>query len=185
MRLRAADYRAMPWKNGQGMTREIAREPADGEFLWRLSIAEVAASGDFSLFPGYDRTITLIEGAGMRLAFEEAPAQAILARFEPFDFSGDWHCRCSLVAGPVRDFNLMVDRRRARGRTEVLRLDGNPVERNVESGWLLVYCAEGALSAGSFAAETGDTILLESGSHEIAGRQAVALVMSVHMLRGR
>ena len=89
--------------------------PAEGDFLWRLSIAEVAASGDFSLFPGYDRTITLIEGAGMRLAFEEAPEKAILKRFEPFDFSGDWHCRCSLAAGPVRDFNLMVDRRPRRG----------------------------------------------------------------------
>jgi environmental stress-induced protein Ves len=185
MRLRAADYRAMPWKNGQGMTREIAREPADGDFLWRLSIAEVAASGDFSLFPGYDRTITLIEGAGMRLAFDEVPEKVILSRFESFDFSGDWHCRCSLVAGPVRDFNLMVDRSRAQGRTEVLRLDGHPVERRVESGWLLVYCAEGRLSAGGFTAETGDTIRLKAGSHEIAGTHGFALVMSVHMLRGR
>ena len=185
MRIRAADYRAMAWKNGQGMTREIGREPAEADFLWRLSIAEVAASGDFSLFPGYDRTITLIEGAGIRLAFEEAPERAILRRFEPFDFSGDWHCRCSLAAGPVRDFNLMVDRRRAQGRTEVLRLDGQPLERRVESGWLLVYCAEGALSAGGFPAEAGDTIRLESGPHEITGREGVALLMSVHMLRGR
>jgi len=185
MRIRTADYRAMPWNNGQGMTREIAREPAAGDFLWRLSIAEVAASGDLSLFPGYDRTITLIEGAGMRLAFEEAPEKAILNRFEPFAFSGDWHCRCSLVAGPVRDFNLMVDRRRAQGSTELLRLDGNPVERSVESGWLLIYCAEGALTAGGVAAEAGDTIRLESGSYEITGRDALALVMSVHMLRGR
>ena len=80
--LAAAGYRRMPWKNGQGVTREIAREPAEGEdFLWRLSIAEVAASGDFSLFPGYDRTITLIEGAGMRLVFEEAPEKRIEHRF--------------------------------------------------------------------------------------------------------
>lgn len=185
MRIRAADYRAMAWKNGQGMTREIAREPGEGDFLWRLSIAEVAASGDFSLFPGYDRTITLIEGAGMHLAFEEAPEKAILQHFEPFDFSGDWHCRCSLIAGPVRDFNLMVDRRRARGKTEVLRLDGSPVERRVESGWSLIYCAEGRLLAGGFAVEAGDTIRLEAGSHKVDGRGATALVMSVHMLRGR
>lgn len=185
MRIRAVDYRAMAWKNGQGMTREIAREPKEGDFLWRLSIAEVAASGDFSLFPGYDRTITLIEGAGMRLAFGEAPEKAILDRFEPFDFSGDWHCRCTLVAGPVRDFNLMVDRSRAQGKTEVLRLDGSPVERRIEFGWLLVYCAEGALSAGGITAEAGDTVRLESGAHEIAGSEGIALVMSVHMLRGR
>ena len=58
MRIRAADYRAMAWKNGQGMTREIAREPGDGDFLWRLSIAEVAASGDFSLrFVGQSRNV--------------------------------------------------------------------------------------------------------------------------------
>ena len=175
----------MPWKNGQGVTREIAREPGTGEdFLWRLSLAEIAASGDFSLFPGYDRTITLIEGAGMRLVFEEAPEKRIERRFEPFDFSGDWFCHCKLIAGPVRDFNLMVDRKRARGRTEVLRLSGSPVRRSVEAGWFLVYCAEGALSAGGTWAEAGDTVRLGPGDHEIEG-DGLALVMSVHMLRGR
>lgn len=185
MRLPASGYRVMPWKNGQGITREIAREPASGEdFLWRLSIAEVAASGDFSPFPGYDRTISLIEGAGMRLIFEEAPEKRIEHRFEPFDFNGDWFCHCKLIAGPVRDFNLMVDRKRARGRTEVLSLSESAIRRSVEAGWLLVYCAEGALSAGGTSAEAGDTVRLGPGSHEIEG-DGLALVMSVHMLRGR
>jgi environmental stress-induced protein Ves len=175
----------MPWKNGQGITREIAREPATGEdFLWRLSIAEVAASGDFSLFPGYARTITLIEGAGMRLVFEEAPEKRIERRFEPFDFSGDWFCHCKLISGPVRDFNLMVDRKRAWGKTEAVRLSGPPLEQSVEAGWLFVYCAEGALSAGGFAAEAGDTIRLGPGSHEIEG-DGLALFISVHMLFGK
>jgi len=175
----------MPWRNGQGVTREIAREPATGEdFLWRLSIAEVAASGDFSLFPGYERTITLIEGAGMRLVFEEAPEKRIERRFEPFEFSGDWFCHCKLIAGPVRDFNLMVDRKRAWGKTEAVRLSGPPLEQNVEAGWLFVHCAEGALSAGGFAAEAGDTIRLGPGSHEIEG-DGLALFISVHMLFGK
>jgi environmental stress-induced protein Ves len=175
----------MPWKNGQGTTREIAREPGTGEdFLWRLSIAEVAASGDFSLFPGYDRTITLIEGAGMRLVFEEAPEKRIERRFEPFDFKGDWFCHCKLISGPVRDFNLMVDRKRAWGKTEAVRLSGPPLEQSVEAGWLFVYCAEGALSAGGFAAEAGDTIRLGPGSHEIEG-DGLALFISVHMLFGK
>lgn len=179
----------MPWKNGQGTTLEVAREPApeDGggaDFLWRLSIAEVAQSGEFSLFPGYDRTITLIEGAGMRLAFAEAPEKTIDRPFVPFDFSGDWHCRCTLLGGPVRDFNLMFDRRRARGGTEALRLGSQPVARTVEAGWLLVYCAEGRLSAGGFGAEAGDTIRLEQGFHEIEG-SGLALAISVHMLFGR
>ena len=185
MLLKAAGYRPMPWKNGQGMTREIACEPASGEgFLWRLSIAEVAASGDFSLFAGYDRTIALASGAGMRLDFAEAPAKVIDRRFEPFGFSGDWHCRCSLLAGPVSDFNLMVDRGRARATTEVLRLEAAPVERRAMDGWLLVYCAEGALKAGGFDATAGDTVRLPAGRHRLDGI-GLALVMSVHMLRGR
>jgi uncharacterized protein len=191
MLLKATGYRAMPWRNGQGLTREIAREPAEGEaFLWRLSIAEVAASGEFSLFPDYDRTITLIEGRGMRLDFDEAPSHAIERPFEPFGFSGDWHCRCSLLGGPVRDFNLMVDRARAEARTEVIRLGGAPVDIEIEDGWLLVYCAEGRLANGSATAESGDTLQLGPARHRLSGSDALALVMKVralpgHMLRGR
>ncbi len=37
------------------------------EFLWRVSIADVERDGPFSRFPGIDRTIVLLEGAGMRL----------------------------------------------------------------------------------------------------------------------
>src|SRR5262245_55036032 len=111
MKLTPAQYRTMSWKNGQGITHEIAREPAAGDaLLWRLSIAEVAADGEFSLFPGIDRTITLIDGAGMELDFDEAPVERIDRPFTPFDFSGDWRCRCRLIKGAIRDFNLMVDR---------------------------------------------------------------------------
>ena len=186
MILPASGYRSMAWKNGQGITHEIAREPATGDsFLWRLSIAEVAADGDFSLFPGCDRTITLIQGAGMELDFDEAPAKRIDRPFMPFDFAGDWHCRCRLIDGPIRDFNLMVDRTRLRAETRVLRLSEAPVEVDVASGRFLVYCAEGKLGAGEFTAEAGDTLNLGPGRHSIAGPGALALVMRLHMRRGR
>jgi uncharacterized protein len=186
MILPASGYRSMAWKNGQGITYEIAREPATGDsFLWRLSIAEVATDGDFSLFPGCDRTITLIQGAGMELDFDEAPAKRIDRPFMPFDFPGDWHCRCRLIDGPIRDFNLMVDRRRLRAETRVLRLSEAPVEVDVASGRFLVYCAEGKLGAGEFTAEAGDTLNLGAGRYGIAGPGALALVMSLHIRRGR
>jgi len=58
-------------RNGGGVTLEIAREPATGsEFLWRLSLATVAASGPFSMYAGYQRSVTLIGGAGFRLAVD-------------------------------------------------------------------------------------------------------------------
>ncbi len=186
MRIAKAQYRAMPWKNGQGITHEIAREPAAGDsFLWRLSVAEVAADGDFSLFPGIDRTISLIEGAGMVLDFDEAPAARIDRKFQPFDFSGDWHCRCRLIGGPIRDFNLMVDRSRMRAGTAVMRPGDKPVEVYIADGSLLVYCGEGQLSAGGFSAEAGDTLSLGPGRHRVEGHQASALVMGLHMRRGR
>ncbi|MGR7000643.1 HutD/Ves family protein [Yinghuangia aomiensis] len=57
-----------PWRNGGGETREVAAEPsADGGFAWRVSIATIAQDGPFSAFPGVDRTITLLEGAGVHL----------------------------------------------------------------------------------------------------------------------
>jgi environmental stress-induced protein Ves len=52
----ANEYRRERWKNGLGWTREIAREPADGDaWTWRLSIAEVEKDGPFSAFPCCDR----------------------------------------------------------------------------------------------------------------------------------
>ena len=48
-----ASFVARPWKNGGGITHEVIRVPADPEdFRWRVSMAEVAASGPFSRFTG-------------------------------------------------------------------------------------------------------------------------------------
>ena len=58
------------WKNGGGITREIACSPLGAtmaDFDWRVSIAEVKADGAFSIFHNIDRSITLLEGKGMQL----------------------------------------------------------------------------------------------------------------------
>lgn len=67
-----ADYRRVPWKNGLGFTEEIYREPADLSlpFWWRISIATVAQNGEFSLFDGYERIISVLDGAGMCLRID-------------------------------------------------------------------------------------------------------------------
>ncbi|OJT17017.1 hypothetical protein BO221_47220 [Archangium sp. Cb G35] len=57
----------MPWKNGGGVTRELWKLPHPfdpARFLARVSIATVGASGPFSVFPGVDRTLMILEGAG-------------------------------------------------------------------------------------------------------------------------
>jgi environmental stress-induced protein Ves len=107
--IRWADRVTQPWRNGGGVTHELLREPADGPFAVRLSIAEVAADGPFSLFPGVDRVILLLEGAGFRLSGRvgEVTVDAVGA---PFAFAGEDEWHCALLDGAVRDFNVMVDR---------------------------------------------------------------------------
>ncbi len=91
--LRPNDYKIMPWKNGGGTTTEIAIFPERAElgaFDWRVSIAEVSSEGPFSRFPGYDRTIMLLEGKGMIL---DAGSNGLIELREPFQpqrFPGEW-----------------------------------------------------------------------------------------------
>jgi len=121
--LMPADYRSMPWKNGGGRTTEIAAYPPGATldtFLCRVSLADVERDGPFSPFPGIDRTIVLLDGAGMRL-HGIARETELTTPFAPHAFSGDEAIDCTLVAGPVRDFNAMFRRGRARGSVAVAR----------------------------------------------------------------
>lgn len=52
--IRASEYKTMPWKNGGGVTVEIAIHPPGASvnaFDWRISMATVAQDGPFSSFP--------------------------------------------------------------------------------------------------------------------------------------
>jgi uncharacterized protein len=143
----------MPWKNGLGVTREIAIDPpgADlaGRFRWRLSIAEIGSSGPFSAFPGYERTIMVIEGHGMDLAVGNDPARRLDRRFEPFVFSGDAPAEVRLIRGPIRDFNLMVDRSLLQSRTEVWRPGSATRSVDLASADHVIHCFDGAAELAS------------------------------------
>jgi environmental stress-induced protein Ves len=111
----APDYRVMPWRNGLGTTVEMAREDGAGAagFLWRLSRADVTQSGAFSNFPGIDRTLLLLSGAGFTLAFDGGET-ALTQPYQIARFAGDAPVDCTLHDGPCQDLNIMVDRARAR-----------------------------------------------------------------------
>lgn len=149
-----ATHRIMPWKNGGGTTTELLVHPAGagiggGRFIWRLSIATVAADGPFSAFPGYDRTIMLIEGRGMTLDFGAAGTARLDRAFVPFDFKGEWPAEARLIDGPCRDFNLMIDRARGSARTRVIALDDRSTN-TVASGMTTVILAlEGTLDVSA------------------------------------
>jgi uncharacterized protein len=150
--VRPDTHRVMPWKNGFGTTTEIAIDPPDadvgGRFRWRLSIADVESSGPFSAFPGYERTIMVIAGHGMDLAIGERPVQRLDRLFEPYFFSGDSAAECRLLDGPIRDFNLMVERSSLRSRVAVVRLEAEPQSLERVSAGRIIHCFEGRIDLG-------------------------------------
>ena len=139
------------WKNGAGLTREIAVGPRGAgmdNFDWRISVAEVTRDAPFSLFPGIDRCIVLLAGGGLRLRSEggAGPLDQRLDRaHEPFHFRGDERLESTLLAGPSCDFNVMT--RRGRVRSEVRVLTAATALR-IEGAALLLCCAGHWRTAG-------------------------------------
>ena len=123
--LRAADYPRMPWKNGGGSTEEITRDAGEGldGFGWRLSIADIGESGGFSRFDGYQRVISVLQGAGMHLSVDEVRSRALLP-FDAFAFKGASVVSCTLIDGPIRDFNLIYAPDRYSARVQWLEAGG-------------------------------------------------------------
>ena len=114
-------YQDLPvsrWRNGGGETREIISfPPGEAEFAWRASIATLAADGDFSLFPGIDRVITLLNGDPVTLSGAEVQHQ--LAPHQPWAFAGELALCARLSGGRSEDFNMMTRRGAWRAAVEV------------------------------------------------------------------
>ncbi|PXA90705.1 hypothetical protein DMC25_02460 [Caulobacter sp. D4A] len=168
--LPAADRTPAPWKNGGGTTWEIAAQPPGAgmdAFDWRLSIAQVAAPGPFSVFPGVDRVLTVIAGAGLRLAVDGLGEVLLDETSSPLAFPGDAPAAAMLDGGPIRDLNLMVRRGAWSGR----------VRRVAEAEQIVATAAVTVLAALSPArvndtrlaaedavvAEPGETLAVEGG----------------------
>lgn len=173
--LTPADYLTTPWKNGRGVTTEIAREPLPGasaagfDFAWRLSMAPVREDGPFSPFAGIERTIVVIEGAGCDLHFDTGEVHRLLP-FEPYAFDGGAKVTGHLVDGPIRDFNVMVRRDVWQAQMQV-HAGGEASLGSVRAGAVLVAHA----LAGSWNAHTtGEDARLDAGCTVVAANDITA-----------
>ncbi|WP_342111415.1 HutD family protein [Methylobacterium sp. SI9] len=111
--LRAASLPAVPWKNGGGVTTEIARHPrgdASLDFAWRISVARIACDGPFSAYPDIDRTLAVVSGQGLSLEIEGAQPVILSAASAPLAFPGERPVHARLSAGPVDALNVMTRR---------------------------------------------------------------------------
>lgn len=198
-RIGAQEHRSMPWKNGGGATAEIAIAPPGasvaGGFDWRLSIASIAADGPFSAFPGYDRVILLLEGAGMILSPAGQAPHRLDRPFQPFRFSGEAAVDCRLLDGPCRDLNLMVARDRFAANTAIWRA-GEPwptgerpeTDGPETDGPAILFVCQGSLrlnmaGAGGTALARHDTLVLEAGERPLLGEASADAVLFRTTLR--
>jgi environmental stress-induced protein Ves len=144
--LRAKNHRRMPWKNGAGVTTEIAVFPADAgldDFGWRLSMATVAADGPFSSFAGVDRTLAVLDGEGIVLSVEGLPEERLTKASAPLAFAADQPTSAGLIAGPITDLNAMTRRTLWTHRMERLLVHGVAA---IGEGCdiAIVFCASGS-----------------------------------------
>jgi uncharacterized protein len=167
---------AVPWKNGHGITREIAKEFGDSGFVWRLSIADVDGDGPFSTFKGMRRILTVVAGKGMELVGSDHVLQADLG--VPVEFKGDTGITSRLKNGPLRDLNLIYDPTRCCGIVSLIR----PGEHHLQSlpgQTLALHCMAGAVDLDlAKPLFPGDTALLETGAldFEVTASSAALLV---------
>jgi environmental stress-induced protein Ves len=122
---------AAPWRNGGGTTRELLAWPHSGEWHARVSVAEVAASGPFSSYPGVARWFAVLSGEGVKLLVDGREHRLDRAS-QPFSFDGASDTQCELRGGATEDFNLML-----RGREGVLERVQGRRERDCRKGTLV------------------------------------------------
>jgi len=145
--LRAENYRRMRWKNGGGETAEIAVSPDSAsldDFDWRVSMATVETDGQFSMFAGVDRTLSILEGEGILLSVEGRVPIGLTSQSDPLTFPADVATSAALIAGPITDLNVMTRRGRYDHKVDAHRVDG-AVQIDPAGRQVLIFCNSASL----------------------------------------
>ncbi len=135
-------YVRTPWKNGGGVTVDIAFDDDTRGDIWRFSRTPITQAGPFSDYTGFDRLQVLISGRGLVL---QTPDGEIDVRrpFQPVRFAGETPIVSRLEAGPVEVINLMGDR--ARVALDLVVLEPGR-RRHLGRGVHIAYCPSGQAS---------------------------------------
>jgi len=176
-RILVSDIAATPWKNGGGVTREIATGPAPGngtDWGWRVSLAEVAQDGPFSIFPDTDRVISVIEGAGMDLVRPDGSILP-LELLQPVRFAGEEPLFGRLRQGPLRDLNAMVRRGLFSAEMEILQGSSSVSFETGDHDCLLILTPAGPCTVRLDDSETHELASGEVLIHEGRGHHDVRL----------
>lgn len=180
--LRAENHRRMPWKNGGGETIEIAVYPPDAgldDFDWRVSMARVETDGPFSAFTGIDRTLTILDGAGLVLSIEGRDPVTLTEASDPLPFPADAPTQAALIDGPITDLNVMTRRGRLTHSVLRQRIEGK-VELTLAGAANLIVCLNGQIDVGNsdarFRLGPRDALCLDKGAIHVKGRGIICSI---------
>ncbi|MDN4645334.1 HutD/Ves family protein [Arthrobacter sp. PsM3] len=166
--IRYAELKAQPWRNGGGVTRELASQPAAtapqgstgqdstgsaGGWDWRVSIAEMSKASDFSAFPGMDRVLTVVEGELLLLSVDGA--EHPLEKYRPFRFSGDAAAAGALPTGDIRDLNVITRNGAFKGYTSIIELSKKRAHPVFEGQLGILLQGQATVSPGTAGDEPG------------------------------
>jgi len=179
--IRWADTTPARWRNGGGFTRELICVPPGDHFDWRISVADVASSGEFSSFEGVDRVIVLVDGTRMILTVGAVSSE--LRLFAPFRFDGGVLSSCAVPSGPTRDLNIMTRRDRCAARVEVVEVRGSAPFRARDLGVELFIPLGGPLTASGVCMP--GTVLERFDVLRIVGAFSLAVTGIGHVARIR
>lgn len=151
---RASDLVATPWRNGRGVTRDIATLCArDGGLSWQASLAELTEDCDFSDYTGLHRVFTPVAGDFIALSHDGGPFVPC-PLLTPHRFDGGAQTRCRLGGQGGRAFNVITDPARHRADVQVLRLAAGAPTPHGE----VLYCCSGRLDTPEGTAGPGDSL---------------------------
>jgi environmental stress-induced protein Ves len=150
--IRFAELRSEPWRNGGGVTRELASHPKaasaqDGAWDWRVSIADISKAGDFSVFPGMERVLTVIDGELLLLTVDGA--EHPLEKYRPFRFSGEASTHGALPTGDIRDLNVITRTGSFKGYTSIIELSKKRAHPVFEGQLAVLLQGQATVSPGA------------------------------------
>lgn len=163
--IRFAELRSEPWRNGGGVTRELASHPKaasaqDGAWDWRVSIADVSKAADFSAFPGMERVLTVIDGELLLLTVDGA--EHPLEKYRPFRFSGESAAHGALPTGDIRNLNVITRTGSFKGFTSIIELSKKRAHPVFEGQLAVLLQGQAAVSAGNLSVSAEAATAAES-----------------------
>ncbi len=108
----AENYLESPWKNGAGITRQIAVYPTDASLInfdWRISLGLVNAICQFSAFPGYMRQLMLVSEGSVALQLNSKNSILLDAKNKKLEFAGADQVRVTQISAEVLLLNLIYN----------------------------------------------------------------------------